>query len=502
MIHFVMPRSTWMGWMAPRQDGETAQGWIHRSLREASDGGLLRQGAAVPSTRALATHLGVARGTVIAAYEQLAVEGYLESRGGSGTRVSVAVPPTWPLRPVPRPLAAPRRRSAATLAAETPLARVVLGPGSPFPAREVGAPRALAPHQPDVREFPVAVWQRLHTRCWRRDGPALMRDAPPQGDLRLRQAIASYVAVARGVKCDPAQVVVVASVQQGLDLVARLALPAGASVWMEDPGYVGARRVLEACGADVRPVAVDEDGLDIGHARAIAPAARLAYVTPSRQAPLGVALSLPRRRALLEHAARTGMWIFEDDYDSEYRFNARPIPALKAMDTAGRVLLAGSFGKLLFPGLRVSYLVLPEGWVEPVATALSLAARHVPLLPQRVLATFMEEGWLDRHVRRMRRVYAARAECLSEQARRHWDGLLQLPAVQAGLDTVGRLAPGHEAGSCALRLRRAGVHVHPLSSYACVDRLPPALVMGFAAYSEAEIAGACQAIGKVLSAPG
>lgn len=478
-------RTPWLPALPPRDEGEHLQRWIHRTLRGAIVGGGLGPGAALPSSRALAASLGVARGTVVLAYEQLVAEGYLESRPGAGMRVSAQVPD--------RLLSPGRPRRAGSVAAP-PAPRPVFSPfvGS-LPAV------AFAPHRCETRALPVDVLRRLHARLLRGSNRWLFEDGPAAGLPALRQAIAEHLREARGLAADREQVLVVSSMQQALDVCLRVLGAPGDPVWLEDPGYPGARHLVRLAGRVPVFVPVDTEGLQVDAGIARAPQARLACVTPSRQAPLGVAMSPARRAQLLAWARRYGAMVFEDDYDSEYRFRSRPVPPLAAEDPA-RVLLAGSFGKLLYPGLRVSYLVCPPGWTDAFAAALSLTARHPNLLTQAVLAAFIAEGHFARHVRRMRRVYVGRAAALEDRARRLWAGLLELPAMQAGLDVTGRLAFACGDRDAALALRGQGVASVPLSGYCAEARLPPGLVLGFGAVDEAELDHAAPRVALALQA--
>jgi GntR family transcriptional regulator/MocR family aminotransferase len=291
-------------------------------------------------------------------------------------------------------------------------------------------------------------------------------------------------------------------VQQALDLCLRLLVAPGEAVWMEDPGYPGARQVMLASGARVVDVPVDPDGMRVADAVRAAPNARLAYVTPSRLAPLGVALSPERRLALLRWAATHQACLFEDDYDSEYRFHARPIPALKSLPLGdSHVVLAGTFSKLMFPALRVAFVALPTHLVEPFVRATSLTARNANGLAQAVLADFMADGHFDRHVRRMRKIYAGRAQAFEDAAATHWQGLIEVPAAQAGLDVVGRLLTLDET-TAARRLAKAGLMARPLGLYTATHRLADALVMGFGAFDEARIHAAAKAVAVALQKPG
>ncbi|WP_207887640.1 PLP-dependent aminotransferase family protein [Pseudomonas sp. 30_B] len=479
------------------EPGVTLQRWLYEALREAILGGRLPGGSTLPSTRALAAHYSVARGTVQAAYQQLLSEGYLQSRTGSGTQVSEVLPDATlnsgyvrrritPTAEMPAPL--PDTPWIERLNAITPIfARRSITPGL----------RPFFPHRGDVGAFPVDLWRKLHLHQLRSSRLPALLDGDPAGLPALREAVASYLAIARGVQVSADCIVILGSVQQGLDLCLRLLVPPGEKVWMEDPGYPGARQLMEISGIARVDVPVDRDGLRVDDGIRLAPDARLAYVTPSRQAPLGGEMSPARRLALLDWATRRRAYVFEDDYDSEFRFIAKPIPALRSMPGASSsVILAGTFSKLLFPAIRLAYLVLPAQLVESFTRAVALTSRHANSLGQAVLADFISEGHFDRHVRRMRKLYASRAEAFADAAERHWRGLIRVPEIRAGLDIAVELELDDEAAAHG-RIAAAGIDLLPLARYCAVPRAP-GLVMGFAPYDEASIQAAAEALGQAL----
>jgi GntR family transcriptional regulator/MocR family aminotransferase len=466
------------------EPGETLQYWLYRSLRQAILDGRLPPGSPLPGTRLLAQQHGLARGTVQAGYDQLLSEGYLVAERGSGTRVSPALPErslrTTPAEPMAQAVSAPPAPCLWT--------QRLQGLASPFPLqRQVGPTPTFQPHSCDIDAFPIEIWRSLHMHQLRRARPDVFNDPGPAGLDRLREEIACRLHVARGVAAAPGQVVILSSVQQALDICMRLLVAPGEQVWMEDPGYPGTRQLLLASGASVVDVPVDDDGIRVEDGIARAPRARLAYVTPARQAPLSVALSPERRLALLDWAVANGAYLFEDDYDSEFRFVAKPIPALRSHPgSEHHVILAGTFSKMLFPGIRIAFVVLPRHLVDPFVRAYSLTARGANGLTQAVLADFIAEGHFDRHMRRMRRLYAGRAAAFAEAASRHWQGLLELPAPSAGLDIVARLL-GMDEQTAMARLGPAGLSAVPLQRYAGTHTHPPGLVMGFAPFDEAAI---------------
>jgi GntR family transcriptional regulator/MocR family aminotransferase len=480
-------RKTWLLPLRPADPDETLQCWLYRSIREAILAGRLPPGVTLPGTRLLAQQHGISRGTVQAAFDQLISEGYVVAMRGSGTRVSPTLPerslqaaPAKAMTPAPQAASAPR----------APSLWIERGPnlGRVFRLQQQRGPvLAFEPHECDVAAFPIDVWRSLHMRHLRRARLDLLGDAGPVGLDGLREQIASRLYVSRGVAAEPGQIVILSTVQQALDICMRLLVAPGEQVWMEDPGYPGARQVMLAADAAVVDVPVDGGGMRVEDAIARAPHARLAYVTPARQAPLSVALSPERRLALLDWAIGAGAYVFEDDYDSQYRFAAKPIPALRShAGSEQHVIFTGTFSKLLFPGIKIAFVVLPHHLVDPFVRAYSLTARGANGLAQAVLADFIAEGHFDRHLRRMRRVYAGRAAAFADAARRHWQGLLEVPVPTAGLDIVARLVGMDEQAAMA-RLGRAGLTANPLQHYAGTHACAPGLVLGFAPFDEAAI---------------
>jgi GntR family transcriptional regulator/MocR family aminotransferase len=335
---------------------------------------------------------------------------------------------------------------------------------------------------PALDSFPFATWQRLVARHHRRPPRALLGYDQAAGYAPLRRAIAAHLGPARAVHCDPDQVLILTGSQQGLDLAARLLLDAGDAAWIEDPGYTSARAALQGAGVRVAPVPVDTDGMDVAAGSASCPDARLVYVTPSHQYPLGVTLSLPRRLALLDFARRAHAWVIEDDYDSEFRYAGRPLAALQGLDRDGRVLYLGTFSKALFPSLRLGYLVVPPDLVDAFVAARAVTDRQSSTLTQAVLADFIIEGHFVRHLRRMRTLYADRQETFLRAARRELSGLLDVGPCATGLHLMGWLDPLADDGQVSRAAARLGVEVPPLSSYRMQHPSRPGLLLGYAGF--------------------
>ncbi|HSU94002.1 MAG TPA: PLP-dependent aminotransferase family protein [Gemmatimonadaceae bacterium] len=484
---------------------------LHRQIYEGVRDGILAGRFAanmrLPSTRVLAAELGVARNTVVLAFDQLVSEGYLSARRGGGTRVRASVPDSL-LSVHARPHAPRTVRERAA-----PAIRHVR---SPLPTRfaqllarnpELGVRRddPIAPFalgMPAIDAFPFELWARITARRWRK-GAVYLGYAASAGDQALRNAIAAYVTSSRGARCSPDQLFIVSGAQQALDLAARVLLEPGDSVWMEDPGYAGARAALAGAGARVIDVPVDEEGMDVSAGERAAPDARLAYVTPSHQYPLGTIMSASRRLSLLNWARRVNGWVLEDDYDSEFRYSGRPIPCLQGLDAerggAARVLYIGTFSKTLAPALRLGYLIVPEELVDIVRVARAIAGGHSPTLEQGVLADFIGEGHYMRHVRRVRALCAERQQVLLETSRNEIGGAMHLSPDAAGLHMVGWLAPGTNDAEVAKSAARAGVDATPLS--ACTSCRPErgALLLGYAAFDEQEIRAGVRKLAGVLT---
>jgi GntR family transcriptional regulator / MocR family aminotransferase len=480
--------------LPPRDARMSAYRWLYQSLRADILDNRLRPGARLPATRDLARQYGLSRGTIVNAFEQLKSEGYVEGSVGSGTYVSKVLPEELlhiARGRTPNPSVQPRRRSRLSDYGR----RVKL-----FRGYESRSTRAFRPNLPALDLFPMTVWTQIMARCLRRVSTKLLMGCDALGHLPLRQAVAEYLSTSRGVKCVAEQVAIVSGVQEALDLVARLFVNPGDRVCMENPGYTGASLVFEAFGAKISAAHLDEQGITLDH---LPSRARLLYVTPGHQFPLGTTMSLARRLQLLEWARKSGAVIFEDDYDSEYRYSGRPIPALQGLDRSGLVLYAGSFSKVLFPSLRLGYLVIPSDLLNHFEAIKSLTNRHAPLLEQVVLTAFITEGHFGRHLRRMREVYAERLSVLLDCARQSLYGLLEISNVEAGLQTAGWLCTGIDAESASAAASRRHVDVTPISRYSRGHRVQgqsvqEGLQLGFAAVDTQEIRRGVQELAIAL----
>ena len=490
-----------LGVSPDRRAGASLYHQIYEGLRSAILDGRLESGVRLPSTRAAAAELGVARNTVVAVYEQLAAEGFVRSRVGDGTRVADIEPElvSRPGRNSSR-RAGGRRRGMSDGAPSGLSARgaAIVGVARDTPAPAHGA---FEPGLPDIAAFPHRVWARILARHARAPERARLGYADAAGDRRLRAAIAAYAAATRGVRCTPDRIVVVSGAQAALDLCARLLLDPGDSAWVEEPGYAGARAALLGAGARLVPVPVDAEGLDVAAGDAICPHARLACITPSCQYPLGATLSLPRRLLLLDWAERAGAFVVEDDYDSEYRYRGRPIAAVQGIDSSDRVAYVGTFSKTMFPALRVGYVVAPEGLAAAFAHAVRNTGQTVPQPVQGALAEFIEVGHYARHVRRMRVLYARRQALMFALVAEHLRDVLELVPCDAGMQVAGWFAEDIDDRAVAAAGARAGLALSPLSGYWLGSGGRAGLNLGYAGIPEASLEEAVPRLARVVRGP-
>ncbi len=454
---------------------------LAQRIKELIQSSALEPGDALPSSRDLAAELHVSRNTTVGAYERLAGEGYLETFERSGIFVSSSISlsrhSTWPQ---------PRGGPAA--------------PPAPVPAvrRPLGAPAPFRPSQPDVSLFPLAIWNRLRAKALQFEGRNILhyQASCVAGVPALRQNVAHYLRDNRGVRCDWRQVVITSGSQQALFALVALLLKPSDVAYVEDPGYAEARLVLRHAGARIVPGPVDDQGLCL-------PARRGAdvsfiYTTPSRQFPTGVSLSLPRRLALIDFTGTARAWVVEDDYDSELRYGAPPLPSLQSLDRSGRVIYVGTFSKLLFPSLRLGYVVVPEQLVDAFIELRHMIDDHLPLVTQATLARFLESGAFYSHIRRCRRAYAERQALFLELFENA--GLpLEFPNTDGGMNLTGFLPDGTDDAALSERLGAAGFDVPPLSRYAIKSKRR-GLVFGFTAFTPDAIRAGFEGVRAVLEA--
>jgi GntR family transcriptional regulator / MocR family aminotransferase len=453
--------------------------WLYEEVRRAILDRRLPPGTRLPATRDFARHYSISRGTVVTAFEQLQAEGYLVGQVGAGT---------WVNHRLPQHILDNRERRIPPVRMPAPVR------GLPFshPARP------FRPYEPSVAEFPMQIWARIAGRRLRRCPASLLSIGERAGYRPLREAVAGYLGSSRGVNCSPAQIAIVSGVQQGLDILARVLLKPGDAVGMEDPGYFGATAVFRNAGAKIIPVPVDENGLSVSKAKQLCGHAKAAFLTPAHQCPLGITMPLERRLALLDWARHTGAFILEDDYDSEYRFKGQPVPALQGLDREGSVILLGSFNKVLFPSLRMGYVVLPESLIDRFLSVRSAIDFYPPGPSQAILCDFIVEGHLGRHIRRMRELYAQRLATLRNGMRKYLAGMLDLPAIHAGLNIPAFLRNGMTSQQAESAATAAGIETVALSRFVLRRSDLHGLQLGFAAFGEREILHATRALAVAL----
>ncbi len=467
-----------------RAANTTLTSWLYQELRRAILERRLPPGARLPATRDFAVQYGISRGTVVTAFEQLQAEGFLIGKVGAGTRINERLSQDI----LKREATQPRARK---------LPRPIQGLSTSRPALP------FRPYEPALTEFPIEIWARVAGRRLRQASSSLLAGGDPRGYAPLREAIAAYVGSSRGVNCAAESVVVVSGVQQGLDLIARLLIKPGEAVWVEDPGYFGAIAAFRQAGARIIPVPVDQAGLSVSQGEKLCKLAKAAYVTPAHQFPLGMAMPVERRMSILTWAREAGAFLVEDDYDSEYRFDSRPIPALQGLDKAGSVIFVGSFNKVLFPSLRVGYLIAPPSLLDPLLALRLNIDFHPPSLDHAILCDFITEGHLARHIRRMRDLYAERLATLRHEARKYLSGLLDLSPIQAGLNTAGFLRNRMSSRQAEALAANHGIEALGLHRFALKRTDVKGLLLGFAAFDERQIRRGIVALAGALeqSAP-
>lgn len=461
-------------------------------LQQAILSGQLASGTKLPSSRQLGAELGLARNTVTHVYEQLQAEGYVASQTGSGTYVADTRP---------KPLSDAEARAKRALRDHQRLSKrgrhtiEMAGVGK----QQWGA---FMPGVPDVAEFPYKAWTRLQSRIWRQARPEMMTYAQGGGYRPLRRALADYLRVARAANCQPDQVVVTTGIHQSVDLAIRLLCDVGDEVWVEDPCYWGVRNLLLSSGLKLVPIPVDEEGMNPS-ARHFARPPRLIICTPSHQYPLGCVMSLSRRRLLLEYARAHDCWIIEDDYDSEFRYGIHPLASLQGLDPHGQVIYVSSLSKVLSPGMRVGYMVVPPNLADFFAQGIAELYREGQTMLQAVLAEFIDEGYLGTHIRRMRGLYAERRELLMEAVRsRHGDRLPVLGSA-AGLHLVLELPHLKDDLAVSRQAQSQGVLTRALSGYyASARSARTGLILGYACVPHAHIEPAFEQLSQVIDSFG
>jgi GntR family transcriptional regulator/MocR family aminotransferase len=469
---------------------------IYETIRRGILSGEFGSQARLPASRLLAKQLGVSRMTVINAYEQLFAEGYLSGKPGSGTFVAAQLPEEF--------LQIPKAADAKT-GVEPPKRRLSFSAYGTRIADDSTAilsasgPTAFVPFQHGVTaidKFPFDIWAKIAAKHLHSPRKGIFGYDDPAGHWPLREAIAAHLRTARAVNCDADQVLILNGAQQAFDLAAKIFLDEKASVLVEDPCHAGAKRSFESVGAKVVAVPIDSEGFDIGRAPKNT-GAKLVYVTPSHQFPMGVTMSLSRRLALLEWAQVSNAWIVEDDYDSEFRYAGRPLASLQGLDKNNRVIYVGTFSKTIFPALRIGHVVVPKDLVSVFTAGRALNGGNSPTVDQAILAEFITEGHFARHVRRMRKLYEERQALLLDQLHKYIPSL-RVEKMDAGMHLVGWLDHARDAREIAAKARDAGLKVTPLSTYAVRKIEPDGLILGYAGVSEKQIREGVKKLARIL----
>ena len=464
---------------------------VYEGYRKAILDGSLRTGQRVPSTRVLALELRISRMPVLDAYAQLLAEGYFESRVGSGTVVSRSLPERTGNG---KPATQSKRLNKERRRVSKRCLHLASAEGF-YRARSLGP---FSVSQIEFDDFPLAVWNSLVNRHARIARAQSLDYGDPMGLQELRERIAEYLRIARGVRCDARQIMIVSGSQQGLEIATRVLLDPGDRVWMEEPGYRFARSVFACAGCVVVPVRVDGEGLNVASGTKKCPSARAVLVTPSHQYPLGVTMSASRRLQLLDWAESNGSWIIEDDYDSEYRYEAMPVTSLQGLDRNSRVVYIGTFSKVLFPALRLGYIVIPEDLVERFLAARFALDIGPATFHQAVLADFIGDGHFARHIRRMRSVYAERRNALVGNLHEHFGSAVEVTGAEAGMH-LSAVLNGIPDQQVSVRGARENLWLVPLSAFYLGKAAQQGFILGFGSTSVQEMPAAVHKLRRLVS---
>jgi GntR family transcriptional regulator / MocR family aminotransferase len=487
-----------------RKAGRPLHAQIYAAIRGAIVARGLRAGERIPSTRALATQLGISRIPVLTAYSQLLAEGYFESRTGAGTFVSSSLPGVIGASEEERRGTVRQRAKGRAGARARALPRKLSERTSKLPEHKrpawFGGTGAFSFSQPAVDGFPFHLWSQIAARYWRQLQMRALGYGDPMGLPKLREAIAAYLRASRSVRCEWQQVMIVSGSQQALDVTSRVLLDAGDPVWVEEPGYWLARDILISAGCPIVPVPVDREGLSVAAGIAKCRRARAAIVAPSHQFPLGATMSAARRMQLLEWAEREGAWIVEDDYDSEYRYDSKPIASLQGLDRSERVIYIGTFSKVLFPALRVGYVVVPADLVGAFTAVRHAMDVSPPHLFQSVLADFLSEGHFSRHLRKMRQIYGERRDVLVNCIQQQLGRVLEVHGAEAGLHLTVTLPRGMRDRAICTEGAERKLWLWPLSPAYVTPAVRQGLILGFGGTTAAEIPAGVKRLGEVLEA--
>jgi GntR family transcriptional regulator/MocR family aminotransferase len=471
---------------------------IYKAIRSSILKGELSAGTQIPATRALASELGVSRITVVNAYEQLFAEGYLESKTGSGTFVASELPEDL--------LQTTFGKENRTRKEISDLPLRLSNYGEKLQVEELATVSGQAkinfrPFQNGltaIDEFPFEIWSKIASKYYKNPPRSFLGYGDAQGFEPLRTAIAAHLRSARGVKCTAEQVIITSGAQQALDLTTRIFISPNDTALIEDPCYQEVKNLFAAAGAKIISVNVDEEGFDAAKIPKTGKNAKLVYVTPSHQYPLGVTMSLARRLALIDWAKKKNVWIIEDDYNSEFRYSGRPLASLQGLDKTGRVIYIGTFSKTIFPSLRIGCIVVPLELVGIFTTAKNMTDVHSPIIEQAILGEFITDGHFARHLRRMRKLYESRQSVLVEECEKHLKNLLEVKKAEAGMHLVGWLAEGLDDKKVSEKATEENLKIMPISHY--FERGSPrdGLVLGYTAFDERQIKDGVIKLSKIL----
>jgi GntR family transcriptional regulator/MocR family aminotransferase len=488
---------------------------LYDLIRNAILEGKFSKGQRLPGTRSLASELKISRNTVALAFDQLLIEGYISGKIGSGTFVSEIPNNFFGLGSKTKSITSKKMTSfeipslsGLKMKEEHPAATGLFEKlskqiGSNELVKRYTKRDEIIPFQngiPAFSEFPIKIWQKLINQTAQNFSNLQLGYGEAAGFKPLREAIASYLRKYRAVNCTSDQIIIVNGTQQGLDLIGRVLLKPGSVVWLEDPGYFGARAAMIFAGAEIFPSPLDNEGLDLSYSSQNNPTPDLIFTTPSHQFPLGLTMSILRRLNLLLYAAQNKCWIVEDDYDSEFRYSGNPLPSLQGLDQSGRVLYLGTFSKVLFPGLRLGYLVLPNpAMLDEFTLAKSLVDRQNPIFEQIILTRFLEEGHFTRHLRKMRMLYKARQEFLIDEINKELRGMINAKPDPAGMHIIAWLPKNFNDKKVADEALKNNIIVRPLSEYLIKFFKNPGLILGYTAFEKNEIKKGLLELKKVLS---
>jgi GntR family transcriptional regulator/MocR family aminotransferase len=465
---------------------------LYTALRGAILSGNLKGGQKLPGTRTFSNELKISRNTVVLAFEQLMIEGYIKGRVGAGTYVTNDIPGKFLFKNQPV------QKNTIKLSPFKPVKKL----GDLDLIRRNISEDKIIPFQtglPALEDFPFSTWVKLINKTGSYFPFLQFGYKDSTGYKPLKDAIANYLQTYRAVNCSSGQILIINGSQQGLDLISRVMLKKGNNVLVEDPCYFGTTASLLSSEVKVHPTPVDNEGIDIDYAEKKYPEPDFIYTTPSHQFPLGSTMSISRRLKLLEYANKNNAWIIEDDYDSEFRYSGSPLPSLQGMDKFGRVIYLGTFSKVLFPGLRLGYLVLPASeMMEPFAIVKSITDRQSPAFEQIVLSKFIEEGHFTKHIRKMRILYKERRDFLIEEIKKEFNGSLEVKLSGAGMHLVAWLPEGYNDKKISKIALQNNLLVYPVSEYKIKFNQKPGLILGYTAFNQNRLKQGIQILKKVF----